>query len=78
MFPFQQIKSHKAKKAGIESEVTLLVLMLKTRAYNFATENLRKASQSDQTHFARVRRSVMNKLGFPAHVDPATRFLMSR
>lgn len=78
MFPFEQIKSHKAKKVRIESEATLLVLMLETRAYDVATENLRRASQSDQTHYARVRRSVMNKLGFPAHVDTATRFLMSR
>jgi len=78
MFPFEQIKSHKAKKVRIESEAILLVLMLKTRAYDVATENLRRASQSDQTHYARVRRSVMNKLGFPAHVDTATRFLMSR
>ncbi len=78
MFPFEQIKSHKAKKVRIESESTLLILMLKTRAYDVATENLREASQSDQTHYARVRRSVMNKLGLPAHVDTATRYLMSR
>jgi len=78
MFPFEQIKSHKAKKARIETEATLLVLMLKTRAYDTATENLRRANQSDQTLYARVRRSVMNNLGFPAHVDTATRFLMSR
>lgn len=76
MFPFEQIKSHKAKKARIESEATLLVLMLKARAYDVATENLRKASLSDQTHYARVRRSVMNKLCFPSHVDTATRYVM--
>jgi len=75
MFPFEQTKSHKAKKVRIESEATLLVLLRKTRAYDVVTENLRRASQSDQTHYARVRRSVMNKLGLPAHVDIATRFL---
>ena len=78
MFPIEQIKGHKAKKARIESEATLLVLTLKARAYDVATENLRRASLSDQTHCARVRRSVMNKLGLPAHVDTATRYLMSR
>ena len=73
-----RFKGHKAKNARIESEVTLLVLMLKARAYEVATENLRQASLADQTHSARVRRSVMNKLGLPAHVDTATRYLMSR
>ena len=77
MFPFGQIKGNSAKKARIESEATLLVLMLKARAYDVATENRRKANLSDQRHYERVRRSVMNKLGLPAHVDTATRDLMS-
>jgi hypothetical protein len=77
MFPFDQIKSHKAKKARIESEAVLLVLLLKTRAYEVATENLRKANPSDQLHYAKVRRNVINKLGLSAHVDTATRYLLS-
>ena len=63
MFPIEQIKSHKAKKARIESDATLLVLMLKAHAYDIATENLRKASLSDLTHCAGVRWSVMSKGG---------------